>query len=429
MSRFRLTMALLALGVPFAVGAPPAPIVLEHVRLIDGTGGPPIEDARIIVRGNRIEAAGTIQAVAAPEGGQVLNLSGRTVLPGLIDLHFHIEDDPKLALRQLAHGVTAFRDPGEWFEAFEPLKRLMAEASLPGPRMFLCGPHIDGENPAYPEDAYVARDPVEARQQAVRAIGQGATAIKIYYRLPLASAQAVIEVCREKDVPCTAHVEILDARDLLRAGLTGIEHVTSFGTAIVPLKRGERYRQAVLRDNNARRAERYALFAEADLDGPDAAALYRTVRETRPFVDATLAVFEVREGDPPPKDAPMSADVRRRGFASMLRLVSRLHQHGARLVLGGHTSVPHAGRGEAPWRELELLVQAGLTPAQAIVAATRTGAAFLGRGRDLGTIEPGKLADLIVLEGNPLEDVRAVRTVRRVMADGRWVDVTRYRAY
>ncbi len=173
-----------------------------------------------------------------------------------------------MALRQLAHGITAFRDPGEWMEMHEPLRRRIAEERLPGPRLFLTGPHIDGERPAYPADSFVARDPDEARRQVHRAIDEGATAIKIYFRLPLASALAVIEACRARGVPSTAHLEILDARDLIEAGLTGIEHITSFGTSIASPMQAERYRQAVLADNGARRDGRYALFAEADLDGP-----------------------------------------------------------------------------------------------------------------------------------------------------------------
>ena len=105
--------------------------------------------------------------------------------------------------------------------------------------MALTGPHIDGERPAYPADSVVARDPEEARRAAERNIADGAVAIKIYFRLPLASARAVVDVCRARDVPCTAHLEILDARDILVAGLDGIEHITSFGTSVVPRRRAE----------------------------------------------------------------------------------------------------------------------------------------------------------------------------------------------
>lgn len=383
---------------------------------------------RVLVRGGQVVAAGARPSIPVPADAVRMDVGDATVLPGLIDLHFHIEEDVALALRQFAHGVTAFRDPGEWMEVHAPLRQRIAAEHLPGPRLFLTGPHIDAAGPAYPKDAYVARDPEEARRQALRAIDGGATAIKIYFRLPLASARAVIDAGASRGVPVTAHLEIVDARDLLEAGLTGVEHITSFGTSVVPPMDAERYRQAVLADNDARRDGRYALFAGADLDGPDARTLYRVVARLRPFVDPTLAVFEARLSDPLARGSSLSQAVRVRGFAQMLTLTHRLHAHGARLVMGGHTQVPHATRGEAPWRELELLVEAGLSPTEALTAATSTGAAFLGRDVTLGVLQPGRPADLIEVDGNPLDDITAIRRVARVMAAGHWVDVARLRA-
>jgi imidazolonepropionase-like amidohydrolase len=411
-------------------GQAPATIVLEHARLIDGTGAAPRDDMRIVVRGDRIVSVQSGRDAAPPAAADAdrIDLAGRVVMPGLIDLHFHIERDPRLAVRQLANGVTSFRDPGQWIDQFESLKAIMRAERLPGPRMALAGPHIDGEDPAYPLDAAVARDPEEARLVAERNIADGATALKIYFRLPLASAMAVVRVCRGHAVPCTAHLEIVDARDLLSAGLDGIEHITSFGTSVVPFRRAERYRQAVLSDNDARRDGRYALFAEADLAGADARRLYEVLERTRPFVNPTLAVFEVRAGTPR-EGSKQEAAVDAKGYAQMKALTLAAFQHGARITLGGHSTVPFAGRGEAPWRELELLVEAGLTPLQAITAATHTSALSLGRASDLGTIEVGKLADLVVLGRDPSRDIRAVRSVQRVMSAGAWVDVTRYRTW
>ncbi len=349
-------------------------------------------------------------------------------MPGLIDLHFHVERDPKLAIRQLANGVTSFRDPGQWIDQFDSLKAIVRTERLAGPRMALAGPHIDGERPAYPLDATVARDPEEARRAAERNIADGATALKIYFRLPLASAMAVVRVCQAHDVPCTAHLEILDARDLLLAGLDGLEHITSLGTGVVPFRRAERYRQAVLADNDARREGRYALFADADLSGAEAERLYQVLERTRPFVNPTLAVFEVRAGTAARRRTQDPA-IDLKGFSQMKALTLAAFRHGARLTLGGHSSVPFAGRGEAPWREMELLVESGLTPMQAITAATQTSAASLRRPTDLGTVEVGKLADLIVLGQDPSRDIHAIRSVQRVMSGGAWVDVARYRTW
>jgi imidazolonepropionase-like amidohydrolase len=410
-------------------GVQPRVVVLDNVRVVSGSGAAPIEGARVVIEGDRIQRVGLATAVPIGAGAERLDLSGLTVIPGLIDLHFHIENDPKLALVQLSHGVTSFRDPGQWNEKFVDLRRMIAADRLPGPRVFTTGPHIDGEHPAYPADSVVARDAEEARRLAERNVAQGASALKIYFRLPFASAAAVIGVCDAHRIPCTAHLEILDARELLAAGLHGIEHITSLATSVLPEVQAEAYRQGVLANNDFRRDGRYETFARADLDGPRARALYAVLRERKPWIDPTLAVFERRADVPPSGTTPEMARTMAAGFAKMKQLTRRVGVEGARLVMGGHSTVPFAGRGEAPWRELELLVESGLSPLEALTAATGTAAAFLYRSDDIGTLRPGLKADLVVVRGNPSRDISAIRSVERVMVNGEWVDIARYRAY
>jgi hypothetical protein len=309
--------------------AQPRSLVLDNVRVIDGSGGAPLEGGRVVIQGDRITSVGPADRVAMPAGADRIDLTGRTIVPGLIDLHFHIENDPKLALRQLSRGVTAFRDPGQWDEKFVELRRMIAADHLAGPRIFTTGPHIDGEHPAYPADSVVARDPEEARRAAELSIQHDASAIKIYFRLPFASARAVIDVCEARHVPCTAHLELLDARELIAVGLNGIEHVTSLGTSVVPRRTAEAYRQDVLADNEARRDGRYKLFAGADLDGPEAQALYALLRARTPWLDPTLAVFE-RRADRPEKGAqPEMVRVMAAGFAKMKQLTRRPRRRAA----------------------------------------------------------------------------------------------------
>ena len=404
-------------------------VVLDNARVIDGSGQPPIEHARVVIENDRILHVGPSGEVPQPAQADVLDLSGLTIIPGLIDLHFHIENDPKLALRQLSHGVTAFRDPGQWNERFAALRAMIADDHLPGPRIFTAGPHIDGEHPAYPADSVVARDAEEARRLAERNVRQGASALKIYFRLPFASAKAVIDVCRERSIPCTAHLEIIDARELIEAGLNGIEHITSLGIGLLPQVDAEAYRQAILADNDARRDGRYRMFAKIDLDGPQALALYATLGDRHPWIDPTLAVFERRADRPLASTPPELAATMVAGFTKMKQLTRRAGEAGGRLVMGGHSTVPFADRGEAPWRELELLVESGLTPLEAITAATGTAAAFLYRSNEFGTLRPGLKADLVVLGADPSRDISAVRNVNRVMVNGVWIDLAKFSRY
>jgi len=231
-------------------------------------------------------------------------------------------------------------------------------------------------------------------------------------------------VMRDRDVLVFVEVRY---RARSRFG-NGAESITAAKRARLTTA-AEQYRQAVLRDNNARRDGRYRLFARADLDGPEAQALYGTLRGRRPWLDPTLAVFERRADRPPAGAQPDMVEVYAAGFAKMQQLTRRAALAGARVVLGGHTEVPFAGRGEAPWRELELLVESGFTPLEALTAATSTAAAFLYQSDSLGSLRPSFKADLVVFRGDPTTRIADVRTVERAMLGGTWVDVERYRTY
>jgi len=248
-----------------------------------------------------------------------------------------------------------------------------------------------------------------------RFVDDGASAIKVYFRLPLSLIRVAVETSHARGVPVTAHLEIVDAGDAIRAGVDGIEHATSFGTALLPLRDAEKYRQAVLADNSARREGRYQVWNAIDLNSPRAKALLKLIVDRGTFVSPTLAVFERQKGD---KD---TTDMHVHGFKQMENFVRLVHSAGARVVVGSHSDVPHAKRGWAYQRELELLVESGMTPMQAIVAGTAENARFFRIADRLGTIEVGKLADLLMVEGDPTKNISDMRRVKRVMLNGRWV--------
>ena len=385
-------------------------IALVGATLIDGRGGPVVPDSVVVIRGDRIAAVGTRPSVKIPEGAEIVDVKGLTLLPGLIDSHFHIDGDDSLPALFLSHGVTSIRDPGQWIEAYDVARR----ASAPVPRLFLCGPHLDSPPLAYPTDSYIVRDADETRQAVNRFNDDGASAIKVYFRLPLALVKVAIDTAHARGIPVMGHLEIVDARDAINAGIDGIEHATSFGTALLPLREAEHYRQAILADNNARREGRYKVWNSVNLNTPQARALFNLIVTRGVFVSPTLAVFERRSGD---KD---TSAVHVQAFKQMETFVGLVKKAGGKIVVGSHSDVPHAKRGWAYQRELELLVESGLTPMEAIIAGTMENARYFRIDDRLGSVEVGKLADLILVEGNPLENISNMRRIKRVMMNGLW---------
>ena len=388
-------------------------VAIVGATLIDGRGGPAVADSVVVVHGDRIVAAGSRGSVRVPVGAEVFEARGMTLLPGLIDAHFHIDGDDGLPALYLSHGVTSLRDPGQWMEAYDAA--VGASHRAPVPRLFLTGPHFDSPPAAYPADSYIVRDADEVRVGVARFAAQGATGFKVYFRLPLGLIRVLCEEAHARGLPVTSHLEIVDAADAIRAGVDGVEHVTSFGTALTPTREAEKYRQSVLADNNARREGRYEVWNRIDPSGPRAQALFKLMVERGTFLSPTLAIFERRAGD------KETTDVHVNGYKKMLEFTARAWRAGVNIVVGSHSDVPHAERGWAYQRELELLVEAGLTPMEAIVSGTSRNARFFRVEERLGSVEPGKLADLLLVEGDPLKDISAMRNVRRVMLGGVWV--------
>ncbi len=380
--------------------------------LIDGRGGAPVPDAVVVVRGDRIEAAGPRSTTAIPEEAEKIPAEGLSLLPGLIDSHFHIERDYDLPPLFLSHGVTSVRDPGQWIETFDPIR----QSKSPQPRCFVTGPHLDQAPPAHPKDALVIESDEAVRKAVDRFADGGASAIKIYYRLSLDRIRIACEAAKARGIPVTAHLELINADEAILAGLSGLEHVTSLGTALADPSAAERFRASVLGDNEARRMGRFELWSAFDFEkNPRVKTLVELLAKEKTFFSVTLAVFERRAGDKKVTDAEV------RGFENMLRFVRLCRQGGVTVVVGSHSGVPKAERGWAYQRELELLVECGFSPVEAIRAGTLENARFFRQEDRLGSVEPGKLADLVLVEGDPSKGIQAMRQVRRVMLNGTWV--------
>ena len=385
-------------------------IALIGATLIDGNGGEPLRDAVVVVRKNVIEFRGKRGERDIPEEAEIIDLDGMTILPGLIDAHYHNGYSKTMPPLFLDRGITSVRDPGAWMDFYDSVRL----SGNPVPRLFLTGPHIDMYPPAYPDNSYLVKDPEEARLAVELFASQGATAIKVYFRLPISIIKSICETADEHGIPVTGHLEIANARDAINAGLDGIEHITSFGVCLLPLREAEKFKQSILENNAARDRGRYEAWNSIRFEGnPVVDSLIRFLAVKKTFICPTLAVFERQP------DRGDSIEVQ--GFANMVKFVGMAHRGGARIVVGSHTWVPYAERGYAYFRELELFQDAGMAPMEIIRAATIENARFLRIDERLGSIDEGKLADMIVVEGDPISDIKYMRNVTRVMLNGEWV--------
>ncbi|SEJ47531.1 Imidazolonepropionase [Cyclobacterium xiamenense] len=382
---------------------------IVNVRLIDGLGGQPLENAVVLIKSNRILQAGPANQVTVPEGAEITDGTGMSLLPGLIDSHLHNVNNNKALHAILTNGVTTVRDPGHPFRFYQSL--YFAKAKMP--RVYLTGAHLDGYPGVYRDQASLIRGTDHIRTLIRDYVTEGGSGIKIYFRLPLKYYETVLQTADFYHIPVVAHLELVDADDAIRAGLQGIEHVTSYGTSLADPEDAREFREAVEADNDYRRDGRYLLWSKIDLSADRVSEVLDLAVKHEAVLSPTLTTFERQSGD---------EEYQAKGFKNMLDFVGMAHQAGVTIVTGSHNSGKYAQRGLAYQREMELLVAAGMTPLEAISSSTIHNARYFRTQDRLGSIEPGKLADLILVEGDPSVDIKAMYAIKKVMLNGEWVD-------
>ncbi|MBZ5573716.1 MAG: amidohydrolase family protein [Acidobacteriia bacterium] len=399
-------------------------LVLTGATLIDGTGKPAIADSAIVIEKGRIIAAGPRATVTIPKNATVLDQHGKTILPGLWDMHAHFEQ-VEWGPIYLAAGVTTVRDVGNELEFITAVRDAIANGRGLGPRLLLAGV-VDGSG-ELAIGVQRVDTPEQARQWVNRYHQAGFQQIKIYSSVKLEELKAVTEEAHRLGMTVTGHIpEGLNAYQAVEAGQDQINHIQYIADIMHPPLPAD-----------ASRADRRKAAATVDLNSADAQKALSFLKAHNTVVDPTIALFEfftattakptasfepgaakvapelaaqLTEVEPP---SPRSEQIEKM-FEKDLAIVGALHRAGVPIVAGTDQTVP----GHSLHREIELYVQAGFTPMEAIQAATLVPARVMGLDKEVGTVEEGKRADLIILNGDPLEDIHNTRNVEYVITNG-----------
>jgi imidazolonepropionase-like amidohydrolase len=418
-------------------------VALVHARVIDGTGAQPKLDQTIIIAHGQIQQVGPSASVQPPTGARVIDLQGKTVLPGFVLMHEHMfYPTGRLALFNemgwsfprlyLACGVTSLRTTGS-VEPYTDLniKRLIDTGKAPGPKLHVTGPYLDGVG-TFATQFHVLTGPEDARRMVELWAGEGATSFKAYMYITRAELAAAVAATHERKLKITCHLCAVGFREAAAIGIDNLEHGIVVDTEFVPGKQPD-----VCPAQN----DTVANLTKLDIESAPVQEMIRDLVAHHVAVTSTLPVFEAFVPGRPPLQQrmleAMTADARTQYLIARTRAAERkdspwpvafqkelqFERDFARaggLLLAGTDPTGNGGvlAGFGSQRELELLVEAGFTPLEAIHIATANGAEFLGEAASVGTIAAGKQADLIVIAGDPSANINDIEKIELVFKDG-----------
>jgi hypothetical protein len=414
------------------------PVVIRGCSMLDVAGGKLLADRTVVLEGGKVRAIGTPEnPVETPSGATVIAAKGKFLIPGLIDAHVHlvhvldsckVTGDEVLPLF-VAAGVTSVRDIGDEIVAETLVSRFADAFPERSPRVFRCSPLIDRDPPFHRDIGRAVTDLAKVPEFVEEMAGWGVTSLKIYVGTPREIGRAVVIEGHKRGLRVAGHLGAYTAQDAVADGIDALEHIWSVFNYIIP-------------PEESRRPDHRSTL---DLDNPKAKELIAALVKNRTFVDPTLVVFRnmILLNDQPtysghPDNAvvparllrhwnsykarsnlrPETLATRRGEFGKYQQLTGMLQRAGVPLLVGTDAPEPFVPPGFSIHQELELLVESGLSPAEALRGATLHNARALGQADRLGTIEPGKLADLVLLDANPLESIANTRTISKVFRGG-----------
>jgi imidazolonepropionase-like amidohydrolase len=431
-----------------------ARVVLTHVRVVDGTGAPAVDDQNLVIEAGKIVAVGKGADVAADPGTAVLDLHGYTVIPGIVGMHDHLfyiarpnlnsqwkHDEPLLVPQMtfsaprlyLAGGVTTMRTTGS-VETYADLnvKHDIDTGKLPGPHIDVTGPYLEGAESYFIQMPHLT-SAEDARQLVDYWADHGVTSFKAYMNITRAELKAAIDAAHKRGIKVTGHLCSVTYKEAAELGIDDLEHGFFVNTQLDPGKKPDVCSES----------EGNYTLEHMPVESPEAKDLIDTLVKHHVAVTSTLPVFESLANPQSPirqqaLDA-MTPDARDAFFFLRQRPVSipasktdwgllwkrdlaleRAFVAAGGLLLAGPdpTGAGDVVPGFGDQREIELLVEAGFSPVEAIKIATLNGAVYLGRDKQIGSIAAGKSADMVVIKGDPSKQISDVENVEIVFKDG-----------
>lgn len=449
----------------YACSAPNEHIIaITHATVIDMTGAKPLADQTVVIQKDRIANIASSNAVAIPRGAQILDAHGKFLIPGLVDMHIHItaagEPDGSrkfIIPLLLANGITSVRDMGGYLESLNPLRKEIAEGKRLGPRIVTPGPYLDGSPPSF-EPSLVVTNSVEASEDVHQLVALGVDFIKVQSILGREPYFAIAQAAQREHITFVGHVpDRVTAAEAAIAGQHSIEHLTNVlrgcsrdetklmrEQLYIPLQQEtaeqsharivQWQRQLLATYSQQKAAALIAKFKGKDVWQTPTLILLKndafpTLEDSALSDDRekyipsrTLANWKKARTEQMRALSPQDSELHARLLRKSMNIVAEMQKAGVKILAGTDAPAPYVFPGFALHDELQLLVEAGLTPLEALQAATKSPAEFLHTAKDSGTVEKGKYSDLLLLDANPLDDIRNTRKIRAVILQGKLLD-------